>query len=156
MEQFDLGGLIWVVIIILGVAGKIFDAGNKNRRPGWPPGQPGQDPSHHRPPQVDRRGPRGAARPAPGRPAPDGGAGAEGVRGRPEKGQLKPLAEKMPIDPKETEGVSLENVKPTIHQWEGAQPATAERPGAHAIPLQEAVVWSEILGKPVALRGRRR
>jgi hypothetical protein len=73
-----------------------------------------------------------------------------------EKGQLKPLAEQIPIDPNETEGVSLENVKPTVHLWEGDQQAKMERPGASAIPLQEAVVWSEILGKPVALRGRKR
>lgn len=161
----DLGNLIWIVIIVLGIAGKLLDKKGPRQPPvarpgrGMPPPmrQPGPPQSSGRPGQ-----PGGRAGEAPGR----SGQGAPVRPGRAADGQYGSQSSRMgatragrPIDePDDDEGVSLENVKPTIHNWQEpkAKPEAVAQPVVQQIPVQQAVVWSEILGKPAALRGPRR
>jgi hypothetical protein len=55
------------------------------------------------------------------------------------------------------QGISPDSIKPTVREWDEAkvEPEAAPEPIAQAIPAQQAIVWAEILGKPLALRGRR-
>lgn len=155
----DLGNLIWIVIIVLGIAGKLFDKKGPRQPPVARPGRGGippmQPPLPSKPggrpaDQAGRAAQTGRAGQAPGRPdrAAGGQYGAQGSRlgGRPFN------------VPDDDEGVSLEDVRSTVHRWQEpkAQPEAVAQPIVQQIPVQQAVVWAEILGKPAALRGPRK
>jgi hypothetical protein len=176
----DLGGLIWIVIVVLGIAGKLLDkkgprqppvartgrGGQPTLRPGQSgrPGQAGQAGQVGRSGQAEQQGPVGRS----GQTGQPGQAGSTGL-GRPSLEVSRPMTGlpsavqtgRLVNEADEDEGISLENVKPTVHTWQAATPQPevappAAEPNVQPIPVQQAVVWSEILGKPAALRGRRK
>lgn len=60
-------------------------------------------------------------------------------------------------EPEEDRGIAPNSLRSTIREWDEArvEPEAAPEPVVQPIPAQQAVVWAEILGKPLALRGRR-
>ncbi|HLO04284.1 MAG TPA: hypothetical protein VK191_14320 [Symbiobacteriaceae bacterium] len=160
----DLGSIIWIVIIVLGIAGKLLDKKGPRQPPVARTGRPGQPPmrpaGQPKPPQPANRS---------GQPKPSGQTGRAGQPsglGRPSLEVSRPMSGqssavqsgRLVNEPDDDEGVSLMNVKPTVHNWQEAtlQPEPAPEAILQPIPVQQAVVWSEVLGKPVALRGRRK
>lgn len=154
----DLGSIIWIVIVVLGIAGKLLDKKGPRQPPVARTGRGGQPtmrpPAQPKPPQPANRSGLGKSSGQPsglGRPSPEVSRSMAGQASAVYTGRLV-------NEPDEDEGISLENVKPTVHNWQEAklQPEPAPEPIVQPIPIQQAVVWAEILGKPVALRGRRK
>lgn len=142
----DLGSLIWIVIVVLGIAGKFLGKTGPRQPPVARTGRGGQPTMR---PSAQPKPPQPANRPKPPVPANRSGS----------LGQLSAVQAGRPVnEPEDGEGVSLENVKATVHNWQDAMVQEEKRPEPilQPIPVQQAVVWAEILGKPAALRGPRR
>lgn len=137
----DFSGVFWVILIILGIAGKLFDKKGPRHTPVSRPGRPGQ-PAQRQAGQPPA--PRGD------QVRPQGALYGPGQLSAPTKGEV--------LDDYDGEGVTMEGVRATVHNWGEARFEPEPEPAAvvQPIPIQQAVVWAEILGKPAALRGRRR
>lgn len=140
----DLGSLIWIVIVVLGIVGKLLEKKGPRQPPVARQGRGGM-PTMRPPVQPTPPAPNRSGQPKPPKPT------RSGQTSTVQTGRLVNQAD-------EDEGISLEDVKPTVHVWHEAtlQPEAAPQPIVQQIPVQQAVVWAEILGKPVALRGRRK